>query len=76
MSADITNEFLSFVEREHPNNEQKQKQGEALNLKLWLLLSAVGSSRHTLISQEKEVASRVLTLIHQMKVETWSSISA
>lgn len=69
MSVDIANEFLSFVDREHPNDEQKQV--EALNLKLWLLLSTVGSSRQTLIiSEAKEVASRVLTLIHQMKVET------
>jgi hypothetical protein len=69
LSADIANEFVSYVERDYPND--KAKRVEALSHKLWLLVSMIKCSQQNLIIDEaKEVASKVLALIQQMKLET------
>ena len=65
MSVDVANEFVSFVQKEHPNN--KQKQVEALELKLSSLCKSLKPFQ---VDEAREVATRLLILIGQMKVET------
>ena len=64
LEADIANEFVSFIEREHPNDQEKQV--EALRHKLFALSN---SHQPTQINEAKEVATRVLVLIREMEID-------
>ncbi len=55
LAVDITNKFVSFVERNHPND--KQKLVEAIYLKL---LSLSTGQQPAQINDTEEVARRVL----------------
>jgi len=65
LSVDIANEFVSFVKRQHPNNMQKHAEG--LYLKLWTLRKSL---KPVQIDEVKEVATTILEMIGQLKVET------
>jgi hypothetical protein len=65
LSVVISNEFVSFILKEQPNN--KQKQIEALRFRLSSLYESL---KPTQLDAAKEVATRILGLIGQMKVET------
>ncbi len=65
LSVDIANELLPLVERKYPNN--KQTEVETLNVKLTTLCFSL---QPTHIYEAKEVTTRVLTLIRQMRVES------
>ena len=69
LAVDVSAKFVSFVQRKHLNDRPKLV--DALNLKLWLLVSMINSPEQTLrIIEAKAVASQVLALIDQMKTET------
>jgi len=69
LAVDVSAKFVSFVQRKHPNDQPKLV--DALNLKLWLLVSMINSSEQTLrITEANAIALQVLALIHQMKAET------
>ena len=77
LKADIANEFVSSVERKHPNDQQKKV--EALVLELTALYN---SQQPTQINEAKVVATRVLVLIRDMKIKTtmpperWTQLEA
>lgn len=69
LAVDVSAKFVSFVQRKHPHDQPKLV--DALNLRLWLLVSMINSSEQTLrITEAKAIALQVLALIHQMKAET------
>lgn len=46
LAVDVSAKFVSFVQRKHPNDQPNLV--DALNLKLWLLVSMINSSEQTL----------------------------
>jgi hypothetical protein len=58
LKSDIANGFASFVEREHPNNQQKQVEAHVLKLS-----ALYNSQQPKQINDAKEVATRVIVLI-------------
>jgi len=76
LKADIANEFVSSVERKHPNDQQKKV--EALVLEL----TALYNSQQPTQIDAKVVATRVLVLIRDMKIKTtmpperWTQLEA
>lgn len=58
LKSDIANGFASFVEREQPNNQQKQVEAHVLKLS-----ALYNSQQPKQINDAKEVATRVIVLI-------------
>lgn len=69
LALDLANELLSFVEKQYPDHEWKNR--EALRCKLFVLSSDWTQLERR--EEAKQVASKILSMIEKMKMENSSA---